>query len=56
MRDIEIGDVTGDGKDDLVIATHDQGVVAVLQKKGDGWDVAEYSALPGGCEAGGRCH
>lgn len=43
LRDIEIGDVTGDGKDDLVIATHDQGVVAVLQSKGDGWEVIELN-------------
>lgn len=29
LRDVEVGDVTGDGIDDLVLATHDQGVVAV---------------------------
>jgi hypothetical protein len=29
LRDIEIGDVDHDGKDEWVIATHDQGVVAV---------------------------
>ncbi len=29
LRDIEIGDVDGDGKDEYVIATHDQGVIAV---------------------------
>ncbi len=29
LRDFEIGDVTGDGKDELVIVTHDQGVVVV---------------------------
>jgi cold shock CspA family protein len=29
IRDIEIGDVDGDGKDEWVLATHDQGVVAV---------------------------
>ena len=46
LRDIEIGDVTGDGKDELVVATHDQGVVAVLQKKGDGWDVTELNRSP----------
>jgi hypothetical protein len=46
LRDIEMGDVTGDGKDDLVIATHDQGVVAVLQKTGDSWDVTELNRSP----------
>jgi hypothetical protein len=30
LRDIEIGDVDGDGKDEWVIATHDAGVVAVI--------------------------
>lgn len=30
LRDIEIGDVDQDGKEELVIATHDYGVVAVL--------------------------
>ncbi len=39
MRDVEIGDVTGDGKADLVIATHDQGVVAVVSQTEDGWNV-----------------
>ena len=46
LRDIEIGDVTGDGRDDLVIATHDQGVVAVLQSKGDMWEVTELNRSP----------
>jgi len=30
LRDVEIGDVDGDGKDEIVIATHDSGVVAVI--------------------------
>jgi hypothetical protein len=30
LRDFEIGDVDGDGADEVVIATHDQGVVVVL--------------------------
>ena len=30
LRDIEIGDVDGDNKDELVIATHDYGVIAVI--------------------------
>ena len=46
LRDIEVADVTGDGKDDLVIATHDQGVVAVLQKKKDAWVATELSRSP----------
>lgn len=33
LRDIEVGDVNHDGKDDLVIATHDAGVVAVIEPK-----------------------
>ena len=35
LRDLEIGDVDGDGVDELVIATHDGGVVAVAE-----WDPA----------------
>ena len=31
LRDIEVGDVNHDGKDDLVIATHDAGVIAVIE-------------------------
>ena len=30
LRDFEFGDVDGDGHDELIIATHDQGVVVVL--------------------------
>ena len=30
LRDLEIGDVDGDGQDEFVIATHDAGVVAVI--------------------------
>jgi len=36
LRDIEIGDVDGDGKDEYVIATHDNGVVAVYNPATDG--------------------
>jgi hypothetical protein len=30
LRDVEIGDVDGDGKDEIVVVTHDAGVVAVV--------------------------
>ncbi|MCP4634025.1 MAG: VCBS repeat-containing protein [candidate division Zixibacteria bacterium] len=46
LRDIEIGDVTGDGKDDLVIATHDQGIVLVLQFNNNKWEAAEIDHTP----------
>jgi hypothetical protein len=36
LRDIEIGDVDGDGKEEYVIATHDSGVVAVVDPTADG--------------------
>ncbi|MCB9793247.1 MAG: VCBS repeat-containing protein [Alphaproteobacteria bacterium] len=37
LRDLEIGDVDHDGKDEFVIATHDAGVVAVINPpEGDG--------------------
>jgi len=32
FRDVEIGDVTGDGVPEIVIATHDQGVVSVVRR------------------------
>ena len=36
LRDIEVGDVNHDGIEALVIATHDAGVVAVLEPKREG--------------------
>ncbi|UCF35743.1 MAG: VCBS repeat-containing protein [Acidobacteriota bacterium] len=36
MRDAEIGDIYGDGSAAIAIATHDQGVVAVLRPDGSG--------------------
>jgi len=34
MRDVEVADLYGDGKPVLVVATHDQGVVAVVRASG----------------------
>ncbi len=36
MRDAEVGDIYGDGKPSIAVATHDQGVVAVLRPRADG--------------------
>ena len=36
MRDAEVGDIYGDGRAAIAVATHDQGVVAVLRPDGDG--------------------
>jgi hypothetical protein len=42
LRDFEIADFDGDGKDEIAIATHDEGVVAVADRGDDGtWTVAE---------------
>jgi hypothetical protein len=41
MRDAEAGDLDGDGVLDLAVATHDQGVVAVVKRADGAWQVAE---------------
>ncbi len=43
LREVEVGDVTGDGRADVVVATHDKGVVAVIEVPADGsaWVVHE---------------
>lgn len=42
MRDVEVADLFGDGRPALAVATHDQGVVAVLRQQADGaWAVTE---------------
>jgi hypothetical protein len=46
MRDAEIGDLYGDRSACLAVATHDQGVVAVLKPKGDEFEVTELDAKP----------
>ncbi len=41
MRDAEIADVRGDGTASLAVATHDQGVVALVHPTADGYEVEE---------------
>ncbi len=41
MRDVEIGDLDGDGVDEIAIATHDSGVVAVYDPNAEGEKVVE---------------
>jgi hypothetical protein len=47
LRDIELGDVTGDGELDMVVATHDQGVIGVIERKGGEWNITELNRTPG---------
>ncbi|MCP5060138.1 MAG: hypothetical protein GY937_25835 [bacterium] len=47
MRDAEAGDLFGDGNSALAVATHDQGVFAVVRpKQGGGYDVIKMDAEP----------
>jgi hypothetical protein len=46
LRDLEVGDVNGDGQDDFVIATHDFGVVAVGSMKDGKLEVTELDKAP----------
>jgi hypothetical protein len=46
MRDAEIGDIYGDGAQSIAVATHDQGVVAVLRPKGDGFEATLLDEEP----------
>jgi len=41
LRDAELADFDGDGRDDLAVATHDQGVVAVVWRRESGWEAQE---------------
>ena len=41
MRDVEVGDIDGNGTNVMAVATHDQGVVAVVRPSGDGYAVEE---------------
>jgi hypothetical protein len=44
IRDIEVGDIDGDGTNVIAVATHDQGVVAVIRPKDGGYAVTELDA------------
>jgi hypothetical protein len=47
MRDAEIADLDGDGQLDLAVATHDQGIVAIVKRAADGsWTVEEIDREP----------
>jgi len=46
MRDAEIADLYGDGKRDIAVATHDQGVVAVLRPAANGFTAVELDRQP----------
>ena len=47
MRDVEVADVYGDGRETLAVATHDQGIVATLRPDGaGGFEVAELDREP----------
>ncbi|MCA9492652.1 MAG: VCBS repeat-containing protein [Myxococcales bacterium] len=47
FRDVEVGDVDGDGKEEMVLATHDMGVVAVGDENADGtWTFQEFDQTP----------
>ncbi len=38
FRDVEAGDIDGDGRDEIVIVTHDRGAVYVLEQTGQGFE------------------
>lgn len=46
LRDFEMADFDGNGQLDLAIATHDQGVVSVVLRKGDAWEPVELDRKP----------
>jgi hypothetical protein len=48
FRDLEIGDVDGDGKPEYVIATHDQGVIELARNTGVPFTSTEIDRAPGG--------
>ncbi len=47
LRDLERDDVTGDGTAELIMATHDQGVIAVARQQGNLWSIKEIDRETG---------
>lgn len=41
LRDMELADLDGDGRDEIILATHDQGVVAIVRVTAQGNEVLE---------------
>ena len=46
MRDAEFADLFGDGQQSIAVATHDQGVVALLRPDGESFSVTEIDEKP----------
>ncbi len=46
MRDVEVGDLDGDGLSDLAVVTHDQGVVAWISPADGTWTVVSLDEQP----------
>ena len=47
IRDVEVADLYGDGTPELVVATHDQGVVAILERQANKrWKVDQIDRRP----------
>jgi hypothetical protein len=46
LRDFEIADLDGDGSREIVIATHDQGVIAIVSRAGGAWHADEIYRKP----------
>lgn len=44
IRDIEVGDIDGNGTNVIVVATHDQGIVALIRPKDGGYEVEEIDS------------
>ena len=47
MRDVEVADLDGDGAQEMVVATHDMGVIGLGRSDANGgWTFQEYGAKP----------